>query len=218
MWFFVGGVAIVVLIGVIAVFVSRGDGDDRSETPGATEVAASVEIEGASLSPFQPGDDDPAVGEPAPAVAGEDFDGAAVTIGEGGRPQLVVFLAHWCPHCQAEVPRIADLARGGGIPSGVELVGVATSTTSGRDNYPPSEWLEREGWPGSVLVDTAGNEAANAYGLSSFPFFVVLDGEGRVVERQSGELTEDQLRDLVDQALRSSSSSTSSTSTTIAGP
>ena len=216
MWFFVVGLAIVVVIGVIAVVLSRDDGDDAGEADGV-EVAASVQIEGTSLASFQPGGDDPAVGEPAPTATGADFDGNGVTVGGGGQPQVVVFLAHWCPHCRAEVPRIVDLARSGGIPPGVDLVAVATETERGRENYPPSEWLDREGWPGSVLVDTGSSEVANAYGLSSFPFFVVLDDQGRVVTRQSGELAPEELRDLVDLAGRASSS-TSSTPTTIAGP
>lgn len=211
LWFFVAGLAIVVVIGVVAVLLSRDDSDDGgSDTAAASEVAASVQIEGNSLDTFRPEDDDPAVGQPAPVATGEDFDGTAVTIGEGGRPQLAVFVAHWCPHCQAEVPRIVTLAQSGGIPSGVDLVGVATSTDEARPNFPPSEWLQEEAWPGAVLVDTASNEVANAYGLSSFPFFVVLDDQGRVVTRQSGELSEDQLRALVDEAARSSTPPTSS--------
>ena len=27
---------------------------------------------------------------------------------EPGSPQLIVVMAHWCPHCQAEIPRIVD--------------------------------------------------------------------------------------------------------------
>jgi thiol-disulfide isomerase/thioredoxin len=65
---------------------------------------------------------------------------------------VVVFVAHWCPHCQAEVPRIVALAKAGKVS--VPIVGVATGTDASAPNYPPSAWLQREGWPYPVLVDT----------------------------------------------------------------
>jgi thiol-disulfide isomerase/thioredoxin len=125
------------------------------------------------------------------------FDGTPVEIAPDGTAKLVVFLAHWCPHCQAEVPRLVDWMAGGGVPEGVEVVAVATATSPSRDNYPPSAWLEREGWPSPVLVDSATYDAATAYGLPSFPYFVALDADGNVTARASGELTTAQLDALV---------------------
>ena len=46
-----------------------------------------------------------------------------------------MFLAHWCPHCQAEVPRLVSLAKGAQI-AGVDLVGIPTNTTDQAPNYP----------------------------------------------------------------------------------
>jgi hypothetical protein len=43
-----------------------------------------------------------------------------------------------------------------------------------------------------VLVDS-DNAAAQAVGLSAYPFFVAVDGDGTVVLRTSGELTADEL-------------------------
>ncbi len=67
---------------------------------------------------------DPAIGETIPTLDGKSVDdGAAVTIGPdggGGEPQMIVFLAHWCPHCRAEVPRLVELADDG-VFDGVEV-------------------------------------------------------------------------------------------------
>jgi thiol-disulfide isomerase/thioredoxin len=150
------------------------------------------ELTGEALPPYDSGAEpanDGGVGSVAPAATGEDFDGSAVSITPGdGTPRVVVFLAHWCPHCQAEVPRIQQwLDEGGGV-DGVELMSVTTSVNSAQPNYPPSEWLEREGWTPENLLDSSDNEVYTAYGGGAFPFFVFMDGDGNVVRRASGEL------------------------------
>jgi cytochrome c biogenesis protein CcmG, thiol:disulfide interchange protein DsbE len=205
-WFFTGGIAVVLLVGVIAVVVSRGDDDtEPGGSAGTTEIAASVALDGQSLPVATNDGADPAVGERGPIARGADFDGNPVSIGDRDRPQLVVFLAHWCPHCQAEVPRIVAFDASGGFPTALEVIAVATGTSADRDNYPPSTWLEAEGWAGTVLVDTANGSVANAYGLSSYPFFVLLDADGSVLARDSGELSDQALRDLVALAVSSMS-------------
>ena len=67
----------------------------------------------------------------------------------------------------------------------------------GTPNYPPSEWFEAEQWPTQVLVDSSEKTIAEAFGLTGFPFWVLVDGEGTVVHRSSGELTEEQFAYLV---------------------
>ena len=60
----------------------------------------------------------------------------------------VIFLAHWCPHCQAEVPLLSPYLAGDDAPEGLQTVAVSTGVDSTRDNYPPDQWLE-----GSELAD-----------------------------------------------------------------
>ena len=47
------------------------------------------------------------------------------------------------------------------------------------------------------MADSDDGAAATAYGLTSFPYFVAVDGEGNVVARVSGELSTAQLDQLV---------------------
>jgi thiol-disulfide isomerase/thioredoxin len=176
-----------VVAAVIAIVATIGADDDQQTTS-----AARVTVTGQALPAFAEGDD-PAVGLSAPSLGGEDFGGNPVTIGDDGRPKALIFLAHWCPHCQREVPLIQDWLDAQGGPQGVDLYSVATSIDPSLPNYPPDAWLEREGWTVPVLVDDAGDGAATAYGLSAFPYFVFVDAEGNVVARASGELTIDQL-------------------------
>jgi hypothetical protein len=70
----------------------------------------------------------------------------------------------------------------------LQLIGVATSSTPAQGNFPPSVWLEREEFPFPVIYDDEESTAAAAYGLMAFPYWVVLDSDGRVVKRFTGEL------------------------------
>jgi cytochrome c biogenesis protein CcmG, thiol:disulfide interchange protein DsbE len=181
------------LLAIAAVVITRDDGAGQGEAAARSETAA-VQVTGTALPPLPSGGGtDPAVGRQAPALRGTGFDGGARAISADGRPKVVIFLAHWCPHCQREVPQIVDWLAAGS-PDGVDLYSVATATSQQQPNYPPSAWLAREGWTLPVLTDDAGGTAAAAYGVSGFPFFVFVDADGKVVKRTAGELPTDQLQ------------------------
>jgi thiol-disulfide isomerase/thioredoxin len=166
--------------------------------PDGQVVYGDVRVNGAAL-PEQPdgAPTDPAVGLKAPTLTGEQFNGNPLTLPAPGKPAIVMFVAHWCPHCQREVPEIAQYLRDNGLPTDVNLYAVATSTTDQRDNFPPASWLNREGWPVPTIADDNKGTAAQAYGIGGFPYFVVLDRNGNVVQRASGELSIDQFEALL---------------------
>jgi thiol-disulfide isomerase/thioredoxin len=93
----------------------------------------------------------------------------------------------WCSHCQAEVPAVQAWIDANGIPEGVEFVSVATSISSARANYPPNAWLEEESWTQRVVMDDEANTLGAVYGLQTFPYYVMLDGSGTVIQRMTGE-------------------------------
>jgi thiol-disulfide isomerase/thioredoxin len=158
-------------------------------TSGASSSAAAgaPTISGDPLPPFQGAVGDAAVGVAVPTVRGADFSGKAVSIELDGRPKAIVFLAHWCPHCQAAVPLIQTWVSAGGVPDGVDLISVPTGIDPTRPNYPPDAWLQREGWTVPVLVDPS-NTVGQAYGLTAYPFWVFVDADGKVVARAVGEI------------------------------
>jgi thiol-disulfide isomerase/thioredoxin len=188
----------VVIAGVLAVALSAGgrggSGHSGGTTSGQVEIGSTVAVSGTPLPTLTDSTNDPAVGKTAPTLTGVTFKGSAVTIGNTGQAHLVIFVAHWCPHCQAEVPRIVALQKAGQIP--VPVVSVATGTSSSEPNYPPSAWLAREGWPYPVLVDTKTSTAATSYGLPGYPFLVFVDAQGKVVRRLSGEVAPSDLTKL----------------------
>lgn len=171
----VGGLVVVAF--AVAVFLS---GDDDVTT--GTETAA-VEISGEVLPVLSDGAD-PAIGAIAPTIAGVSFDDTAVEADSG--PRVYGFFAHWCPHCQRELPIVEEWLDEGLLPDGVDFLAVSTAVESTADNFPPSAWFTDVGYDAAVLVDDDENSVANAFGLSAFPFWVVTDADGAVVTRLSG--------------------------------
>jgi thiol-disulfide isomerase/thioredoxin len=190
----------VLLAAAIAIGFSGGS-DNVTTQPRTTvegEVAPGefqpVIVEGDVLSPLGDGNGDPAsdssIGKTAPTLNGYTFAGKPVTIAPGanGQPLMLVFLAHWCPHCNREVPRLIEWQEQGLVPEGLRVIGVTTSSRNDQANWPPSDWIEEMKWPFEVFVDSEMADAANAYGVDGFPFIAMVNAEGKIVGRHSGEL------------------------------
>ena len=181
-----------VVFGAIAALLIAAIVFSGEESIGGAGQYGEVAISGEPLPEMEGVADvmpnDPALGVVAPEATGVDFDDSTVAIDHDGTPTAVVFLAHWCTFCQAEVPAVqAWLDSGGGV-EGVEMVSVTTSATSGRPNWPPSEWFEREGWTTPNIRDDSDSSLLEAYGGRSFPYWVFLNGDGTVAHRQAGQI------------------------------
>lgn len=173
--------AAMIAVAVVVALVVTG-GDDQS-----TEVVQMqpVEVSG-TLPTFAQTDNDPAAGMTAPAATGKDFAGVSQQLPRSATPTMIVFAAHWCPHCQKEVPLIVDWMKQG-KHGDVDVVLVSTGTNVDAPNYPPSGWLFDEQWKGRVIADDARSSLAGAYGLKGYPYIVFVDASGKVVRRMSGE-------------------------------
>jgi thiol-disulfide isomerase/thioredoxin len=198
------GLALVVALAIVAVVASRGGSNGGGQVAAgngpALQQARAVTVTGTALPAFTSSSVDAAAGRSAPELRGQSFDGTPVTVLDDGAPKLVMFLAHWCPHCQKEVPVVTQYLAAHAVPAGLQLRAVATSTSADRPNFPPSSWLQREQWPVPTIADDGAGTAADAYGLTSFPYFVAIDGGGKVVARASGELSTGELQALLDRA------------------
>ena len=162
-------------------------GDGGPTAPGTPVEYGAVEITGDALvEPPENGGADPAAGAVAPSLKGTGIDGEAVEIGLDGRAKAVVFVAHWCPHCQAEVPVIAELLANGDKPEAMDLYIISTATFSDRENFPPSSWLSAAGLDVPIMADSEQFEALIAYGGGGFPYTDYLDGDNRVLKRTEG--------------------------------
>jgi thiol-disulfide isomerase/thioredoxin len=187
------GVALLAL--VIAIVATRGTSDGGGS---GIEQTRPVTVSGAALPQLPDSGTDPAVGRAAPVLRGAAFDGTTVDIGGDARPKIIVFAAHWCPHCRAEIPVIESWLDAVGRPTAVDLYAVSTAVNRAGPNYPPSDWLEN--WPVTTLADSSDGAAAGAFGVNAYPFFVVVRANGTVALRVTGELTPAQLTSLVETA------------------
>jgi thiol-disulfide isomerase/thioredoxin len=209
---------VVAIVAIAAVLLAGGDDDAApASTDGASATTIAlpeelvgeirpVTVEGSALPPPPESGDDPAVGLTAPVLTGENFDGSAVTTASEGGPVMVIVLAHWCPHCNDEIPRLIALEEAGRFPDDLKIVGVSTAVVPDRPNFPPSEWIVDKGWPWPVMADdydftTGSFVGAEAFGVNAFPFITVVGADGTVLARWSGESEPDDFIAKLDAAL-----------------
>jgi cytochrome c biogenesis protein CcmG/thiol:disulfide interchange protein DsbE len=185
---------------------SSTDASDEAADAGELQQNGPITVTGDPLDPFDSSIDDLSVGVMAPLVEGESFDRSAITLGGPTElPTFIVFLAHWCPHCNDEVPVLIGLEEDGRMPEGLDVIGVSTAVAADRDNYPPSDWIVDMGWPWPTMADSEELGAINAMGGTSFPFAVVLDTDGTVLARRAGQATADDTVDFLEAALANAS-------------
>ena len=202
---FIVGAIIAIVIGGAAIVAISSSGSDSASTTGSISEFSDITVSGEALPSFDSVSTatDTAIGLPAPVVSGQGFTGTEITTDGAGTPTLLVFLAHWCPHCQREVPLLVQWEKDGKTPTGIDVIAVATGTDPANPNYPPSEWLAREQFPAlwPVIADSKDKAAANAFGLSGYPYFVLVDAQGNVFKRASGEVSMDDLTAMINQMI-----------------
>ena len=185
----IGITVAMVAVGILIVVLISG-GDTPTTVTGANGQKVSefqnVKVDGKIEPMPEGGANDTEIGKAAPTATGKDFAGNDVTLITRGTPTMIVFLAHWCPHCNAEAPLIVDWMKVNGN-KGVDVVAVTTGSDSAKPNWPPSSWLANLGWGGRVLADSKDATLAQAYGLTGYPYIVFVDAQGNVTARMSGE-------------------------------
>ena len=177
---FVVGLAVIPIVAIVAIALASGGGGG--------DLTGSPTVSGNALPAFAGEAEDPAVGMPIPEVTGADFEGDEVVVSDDGTAKILLFLAHWCSHCQYEVPVVQEWVEGGNLPDGVDLYSITTSIDRTQPNYPPDEWLAGEDWNVPLIVDDGDGSVAEAYGLNAFPYWVFVNADGTVAGRLTGRL------------------------------
>lgn len=184
-------VAILAAAGLIAAFAG-GDDSSSDQTAEAVAEQFDVTVKGSPLPAFAEGPLDPAVGMTAPTLLGSNFDSTPRVVDPtAGSPQLIVFLAHWCPACNEEVPSLVEWYGSGRVPANLKVTAVSTGVRVDSANYPPSRWFVKRDWPSSVwpvMADSSRSDAGNAFGVRSYPSSVIIGSDGRILARHSGVL------------------------------
>jgi hypothetical protein len=197
-------VIIVIGVAVTIAIVASGGGDDEPDSVALDELSpeeidatgeyGTVEISGTPLPPFE---GEPSVGLVAPTFTTDTVDGERMTVGPAEDVRVIGFFVHSCPHCQREVSRVSGWLRTNEVPDGVEVLAVSTLAQPDRDNWPPSAWFFREGWSTPVLLDDEIGTIAAGYGMTSFPYWVVVDEDMNVITQAVGEMSDEQFAELL---------------------
>jgi thiol-disulfide isomerase/thioredoxin len=151
-------------------------------------------------------------GKQAPVLKSDESLGATLPPAAQlkGSPVLLFFWAHWCSDCKGEAPLIADLQRIYG-PKGLAVIGPTKFygyAANGEDATPAVEkpYIEKVRLQFYAMLPNmpAPLSAANfqAYGASTVPTIVLVDGAGIVRLYHPGVMPESELAARIQAVLR----------------
>lgn len=134
------------------------------------------------------------IGQPAPALRALPLSGAPEfdpSVLADGQVKLVNFWASWCAPCRAEHPNLVQLA------DQLPIYGVNKSDKPAA----AAAFLQQLGNPYTgVTRDPDGRQAVD-WGVYGLPETFVIDGQGRIVLRVAGALTQRRLEDVLQPAI-----------------
>jgi peroxiredoxin len=143
-----------------------------------------------------------AVGATAPAFTLKTPQGQTVSLADyRGKAVLLEFFATWCPHCNAEAPHLARLART--LPKSryaflsVNADGEDDASVFAYHRYfglPFPALLDPSSQPGSFHQQGAPGPVTTDYRIGSYPTYYIVDPKGRIAWRSDGEQPDALLR------------------------
>ena len=115
------------------------------------------------------------------------------------RPTIFLFVAHWCPYCQNEIPVVKNWIQNEQLfEHGINVVLVVTNTNPDKSNNPPDLWLNRAEWEYPVIYDDNFSTLGKYFGVPAFPYWVFTEPDGTIAFRFAGSLSEEQLINIID--------------------
>jgi peroxiredoxin len=146
---------------------------DRMEQQLKAQQAQQAEME--RLSNLIP------VGSEAPDFSQQAPDGRTIALSSlRGKVVLVDFWASWCKPCRMENPNVKKVYEKYHA-KGFEILGVSLD----RDMNAWTGAIKQDGLPWLHVSDLQfwNNAAAQQYGITSIPFTVLVDKEGKVIDK-----------------------------------
>ncbi len=104
-----------------------------------------------------------------------------------GNPAVLVFWTTWCPYCLRQTPVLVE-AYPRAAEAGIQFVGIDVQ----EDRNTVATYLAQHQIEYPILLDEQGSIAAQ-YAVQGYPTTYFLDSDGRIVARNVGALTGEQL-------------------------
>ncbi|MCB1398043.1 MAG: DsbE family thiol:disulfide interchange protein [Rhodobacter sp.] len=139
-------------------------------------------------------------GHEAPVVALEQMEGRTLFTDDmlrSGDVTLVNFFASWCPPCRAEHPLVTELSE-----QGVTVLGVNYRDEPDR----AAAFLDDLGDPYHAIGADPRARMGLDWGVVGLPETFVVDGEGNILTRYAGPLTEEIIESRIRPALERAAS------------
>lgn len=173
---------------VVLALLAFVGGDTGGEVGVGPSRAGEVSVSGpARVEPL-------AAGETVPEFSAPAIGGGTVRWSDyAGGPVVLSVWAPWCPHCQAELPRLNTVMR---EYPGVRWVTIVTSIGT-RPGPDPAAFLKDNGIAAPTAIDDRDGTLELAFGIQGFPTLYFVGSDGTVVRELAGEADEDELRAIV---------------------
>jgi thiol-disulfide isomerase/thioredoxin len=168
---YVAGIAALVLLGGVIAFGQSKQGEV------GTVDAAHVVVPPEGFTTFA-----------AAPITGTALEGRPFSLARlRGKPVFVNFWGSWCAPCRREAPDLRAFSDSLGARA--SFVGVAVDSPAGDARA----FARKAGWR-YPIVRTRCCDLSNRYGIVGMPTTIVIDGDGRVVDRLLGPQTTARLR------------------------
>ena len=144
------------------------------------------------------------IGQQRPAFAMEDIEGKLRNIEEwNGKVVLVNFWATWCPPCKKEMPAFIELQEQYG-EQGFQVIGIALDDADSVTDFADTLGVN---YP-LMAAEYDGIELSRLYGnhIGALPFTAFVDRNGKVSYTKTGEMSKQQVEDVIKPLLQATKS------------
>lgn len=106
-----------------------------------------------------------------------------------GKVVLMNIWATWCGPCRREIPDLVQLSQDMAT-KGVVVVGVSVDDNDDRVRT-VKNFVERAQIPYLNVIDNSNKDISRAYGVQSIPMTLIIDRQGKIVEKILGARSKD---------------------------